>query len=107
MRNTWTISIKKTALALIVASSLSGLTTQTAHAATIDIATIKCSDLAKYDTEYIGFLLIWLDGYLGGRADDTTFDSDRMLKTADSAKKLCAENLEKGLVTIFKEAEGH
>jgi len=98
-------SLKSSTLALTLTVLAAGVTVGDAKANTVDISAIKCSDLANYNTEYIGFLLVWIDGYLGGRAEDTTFDAERMGNNAEKAKKLCAANLDKGLVTIFKEAE--
>ena len=97
--------IKSYAVALALFIFGADFTVQNAQANTVDISSIKCSDLATYKTEYISFLLIWIDGYLGGRAEDTNFDAERMGNNAEKAIKLCASNQDKGLVTIFKEAE--
>lgn len=76
-----------------------------AHAEAIDIATIKCSDIASMDTETIALILSWTDGFLGGRADDTSFDLDRFGANADAAVKACGEDPSRGLLSILKEAD--
>jgi hypothetical protein len=98
-------TLKPYAVAVVLFAFGAGVTIGKARANTVDISSIKCSDLATYKTEYISFLLIWIDGYLGGRAEDTNFDAERMGNNAEKAIKLCASNQDKGLVTIFKEAE--
>lgn len=76
-----------------------------ANAESIDIATIKCSDIASMDAESVALLLAWTDGFLGGRADDTSFDLNRFNANADDAVKACGEDPSKGLLSILKEAD--
>lgn len=76
-----------------------------ANAESIDIATIKCSDIASMDAESVALLLAWTDGFLGGRADDTSFDLNRFNANADDAVKACNQDPTKGLLSILKEAD--
>lgn len=76
-----------------------------AAAETLDIATLKCSDIADSKPEEIGVVLAWIDGYLGGRADDTRFDLDRFSDDADAAAKACEDDPNAALLTIIKDAE--
>jgi hypothetical protein len=60
----------------LVSSLLTG-PVPSAYAETLDIATLKCADIVDSKPEEIGLILSWIDGYLGGRADDTRFDIER------------------------------
>ena len=77
----------------------------TASAETLDIATLKCADIADSKPDEIAIVLAWIDGYLGGRADDTRFDLDRFSTNADAAAKACEADPNSALLTIIKDAE--
>ena len=81
------------------------LATASAHAETLDISTLRCADLADATAEEAGVILAWIDGFLGGRADDTRFDMDRFSANADEAAKACEEDPNAGLLTVIKAAE--
>lgn len=60
----------------ILAAALLALATLPAvpaSAESLDISTLKCSDLADMKAEEVGMLLAWIDGYLAARR--TTRDS--------------------------------
>ena len=71
----------------------------------IDVATLKCSDIGKMDQAAIGTFITWIDGYLGGKADDTKFDIGRFQKSADTVDKICKDPPDEGVLSAFKEAE--
>ena len=81
------------------------IATASAHAETLDISTLRCADLADATAEEAGVILAWIDGFLGGRADDTRFDMDRFSANADEAAKACEEDPNAGLLTVIKAAE--
>ena len=70
-----------------------------ACAEVIDISTIKCGDLAKMSQEEVSYLLIWLHGYYGGKAEDTTIDLTALETVSKDIGEKCAENPEFGLMT--------
>lgn len=76
-----------------------------AAAETLDVATLKCSDIADSKPEDIGVILAWIDGYLGGRADDTRFDLERFSANADAAAKACEDDPNAALLSIIKDAD--
>ncbi|MCA3556563.1 HdeA/HdeB family chaperone [Aestuariivirga sp.] len=76
-----------------------------AAAETLDIATLKCSDVATMKPEEVALVLAWIDGYLGGQADDTRLDLDRFNANADAAAEACAAEPATGLLTVLKQAE--
>lgn len=86
--------------------AMAGWSAVPASAETIDISTLKCSDIADMKPEEAGMILAWIDGYLGGQADDTRLDIERFNGNADSAAKACAEEPDTGLLTVLKAADG-
>lgn len=95
--------MKKTIAATLLA--LAALPAMPASAESLDIATLKCRDIADMKTEEVGMLLAWIDGYLGGQADDTRLDLDRFNANADAAAKTCEAEPDTGLLTALKDAE--
>jgi acid stress chaperone HdeB len=57
-----------TTLGLLLASSA------VSHAEVIDLSTIKCADITKMSETEGSYIMIWLHGYYGGKAGDTTMD---------------------------------
>ena len=76
-----------------------------ASAETLDISTLKCADIVEMSPEEGAILLAWIDGYLGGRADDTRLDMDRFNSNAESAGEACEADPNAGLLTVLKAAE--
>ncbi|MFO1032573.1 MAG: HdeA/HdeB family chaperone [Hyphomicrobiales bacterium] len=93
----------KTALA---AASLLALASLPVRAETIDISTIKCSDLAKMNQDEASYLLIWLHGYYGGQANDTTIDLDSFAENGKAIGEECAKSPELGLMTVINQLDG-
>jgi len=94
-------------LAMILGLSLGCVLPLTAKANVLDISAVKCADLQKYNPNQLLYILVWADGFIGGKADDTTFDLDRFERNSNKAKELCdAANQDTGLLTIIKQAEG-
>jgi len=89
----------------LATASLIALLPLPAAAQTLDIATLKCSDVASMEAEEVGLILAWIDGYLGGRADDTRFDISRFEENGDEAAKACEKDPDAGLLTVVKAAE--
>lgn len=71
----------------------------------IDIGTLKCADVEKMDQAAIGTFITWIDGFLGGKADDTKFDIGRFQKSADEVDKICKDHPDEGILSAFKEAD--
>jgi hypothetical protein len=77
----------------------------TAIAQTADISTITCADLDTMDADGITTLMFWIDGYMGGQADDPTFDLDRLGANIDGAIALCAEGPDRTVLEVLQTAE--
>ena len=91
----------KTISAIAMAVLLMG--SATAKAEVIDVSTIKCSDLAAMSTEDASYLLIWLHGYYGGKAEDTTIDLKSFETVATDMGAKCAESPELGIMTAVQQ----
>ena len=66
--------------------------TSAVRAETIDIATVKCSDLATMSDSDGTFLFTWLLGYEAGQANSTTMDLSKMESVGKEIGDYCAKN---------------
>jgi hypothetical protein len=89
----------------LIASALA-LTAATANAEPADISTVTCADLATMDAETIAIVFFWIDGYVGGQAEDATFDIDRILANMDGSKAICDAEPETTVMEAVVQAEG-
>jgi acid stress chaperone HdeB len=90
---------------LVVAAGLLAAASNIVHAEVIDLSTIKCSDIAKMSEEEGSYLMIWLHGYYGGKAGDTTMDTDSFESSGKAIGDACAESPELGLMTVINQIE--
>ena len=88
---------KKLAAVAVLAILAAG----SARAEVIDISTIKCKDLGTMSKEEVSYVLIWLHGYFGGKAGDTTIDLTAFEENGKKIGEKCAENGELGLMTAI------
>jgi acid stress chaperone HdeB len=93
--------LKKT----LIAASLMAIASFPVRAETIDISTVKCSDLAKMNEEEASYLLIWLHGYYGGQANDTTIDLDNFESAGKAIGESCAASPDLGLMTVINQLD--
>jgi acid stress chaperone HdeB len=92
---------------LVVVVALAGVISGTVQAEVIDLSTIKCADIAKMSEEEGSYLMIWLHGYYGGKAGDTTLDTDSFEAAGKAIGDSCAENPELGLMTVINQIEAN
>ena len=88
---------------LALAAGLMAFAALPARAEVIDISTIKCSDLATMSDEEGSYLLIWLHGYYGGKAGDTTIDLDSFEAAGKAIGEACGASPELGLMTVVNQ----
>ena len=81
-----------------------GLSLGAAQAATVDLATVKCSDLLAMDESETTFMFTWLLGYVGGQASTTTIDPDAMEAAGKDLGTYCAANPDVGVLSAAQEA---
>ena len=79
------------------------LSTLPAHAEVIDVSTVKCSELATMKPDEASYLFIWLHGYFGGQAGDTTIDLGAMEAVGTAIGEKCGANPELGLMTAIQQ----
>jgi acid stress chaperone HdeB len=70
-----------------------------ASAETIDLATVKCSELGTMDEQGATFMFTWLLGYASGQAGTTTMDLTAMENTGTEIGEYCAKNPDVGLLS--------
>ena len=70
-----------------------------AHAETIDLATVKCSELATMDEQGATFMFTWLLGYASGQAGTTTMDLSAMESLGTQIGEYCGKNPDVGLLS--------
>ena len=68
------------------------LSSVSARADSIDMSTITCGDMLNSNADDAGNLLIWLDGWLAGQADDTMLDAQTLSDQVDGIVSVCQEN---------------
>ncbi len=74
-----------------------------AFAQSFDVATATCGDVASMDADTIGTMLLWIDGFTGGVAGDTTLDLDRLQQNVTDAMTLCAADPAKPVLEAMAE----
>ena len=82
---------------LILANSVS------ARAEVIDVSTIKCSEALAMSKDEMSYVLIWLHGYYGGKAGDTTIDLTALGDTGTAIGEKCGQNPNLGLMTAIEQ----
>jgi len=85
---------------LIYAALLAALLAPAAaHAETVDLATVKCSDLGSMSDSDGTFLFTWLLGYQSGVAGTTTLDLGAMEDVGKNIGEYCAANPDVGVLS--------
>ena len=74
-----------------------------AQAETIDLATVKCSELATMNQSDASFMFTWLLGYAGGQAGTSTLDLSAMESLGTEIGTYCAANPDVGLLSAATE----
>ena len=74
-----------------------------AQAETVDLATVKCSELADMKADDASFMFAWMLGYTGGQTGTTTIDLSSMDAVGQSIGEYCAANPEVGLLSAATE----
>ena len=69
-----------------------------AWAETIDLATVKCSELATMNEKDARFMFTWLLGYTSGQAGTTTMDLSDMESLGTEIGEYCGTNPDVGIL---------
>lgn len=77
-----------------------------AHAGSIDLGKMKCSELvsmAASDEESVTYMIFWMDGYLSGVSGDTTFDDDTITTFTENIIEKCAASPKANVLKTAKD----
>lgn len=96
--------MKKTSM--LVAAALGFGFALPAFAEPIDLGTATCGEIAALDGDTIGTLLMWMDGYTGGVAGDSTFDAERLKVNITDASAACDADPSRPLLEVMQEVVG-
>lgn len=80
--------------------------TPPASAETIDLGTVKCSELATMNESDATFMFTWLLGYAGGQSGSTLMDLGAMGSMGTQIGEYCAANPDVGLLSASMEILG-
>jgi HdeA/HdeB family len=83
---------------LAAAAFAAFLAPQSAHAESMDLSQLKCSDLASFDDETGQFIFTWLLGYVGGNNNMTAVDPDAFGDAGTAMGEHCAANPDESLI---------
>ena len=72
----------------------------------VDVATITCKDIQSSKQDEASLIMMWIHGYFGGKADDTTINFDAFTKGAEELGKYCTDHPDIGLLTAAKTVFG-
>ncbi|NJR13184.1 MAG: hypothetical protein HC779_01265 [Phyllobacteriaceae bacterium] len=93
----------KTALAAALFSTALLLAAPSALADSVDMSTITCEQLMAGTGEDAGNLLIWVDGWLAGQADETMLDSETLEAQVEGILTVCQESPEMSMINAAKQ----
>lgn len=85
--------------AVVVASATLPLAAQT-----VDVSTITCADTVDMPPEALQTLIIFIDGFTGGAAEDPNLNFDRLAADLDFVAAKCGENPEASIMELMAEA---
>ena len=77
-----------------------------ARAEVMDVSTITCAEVQKMSPEEASYVMMWLHGYYGGSAGDTTIDMAALETSATMIGETCSANPDLGLMTAIKQLIG-
>ncbi len=68
----------------------------------VDMSKLSCEDFLKGDESKIGMMLMWIDGYMSGKSDNTMMDNAWMQKLGTHMGKYCASNPKKTIMDAIE-----
>ena len=72
-----------------------------AQAAQQDVAKISCKDFLN-DKDHISLMVMWIDGYMSGKSDNTTISDEWMEKLGTHLGTYCAKNPSKTIMDAIQ-----
>jgi acid stress chaperone HdeB len=88
---------------ILVAALLSAFSLSPVLAESVDMSTITCEQLMSGSGEDAGNLLIWVDGWLAGQADETMLDSETLGAQVEGIAAICQDNPAMSIINAAKQ----
>ena len=82
--------MKKLILAAMAAAMLFTAPTMASAEEPVDMSKLSCKEFLSADQSKIGMMLMWIDGYMSGKSDNTMMDNAWMEKLGTHMGKYCA-----------------
>lgn len=96
----------KSFLAAALAAGTIAFAPAQARAEPVDMSTITCGQLAGMKQEEVGFILIWVMGYMAGLEEELSMDPDILGNTVAGTVAYCAEHTEMSVLNAATEVAG-
>jgi acid stress chaperone HdeB len=100
------IELGETMKRLFIVAAAVLATTSFASAEAVDMSTITCGEVMAGTGDDAGNLLIWLDGWLAGQADNTMLDEAELGAQIEGILGICQENPNMSLMNAGKQYVG-
>ncbi len=71
--------------------------------ASVDMGAYTCQDLAKENSEDIGLVLMWVDGYISCESGELTMNETWIMEMATYISEACVAEPSRRLIDIVKE----
>lgn len=68
----------------------------------VDMSKLSCKEFLSADQSKIGMMLMWIDGYMSGKSDNTMMDNAWMEKLGTHMGKYCASNPQKTIMDAIE-----
>lgn len=94
--------MKKLILAAIAAAMLFTAPTMASAEEPVDMSKLSCKEFLSADQSKIGMMLMWIDGYMSGKSDNTMMDNAWMEKLGTHMGKYCASNPQKTIMDAIE-----
>ena len=91
-------------LVLAAAAATLAIASAPSKAAPVDMSTITCQQLMSMKQDEVSFVLIWVQGYMAGAAEETSMDPDALGKAVTDTVTYCQANAEMSVMNATKES---
>ncbi|MBQ7609286.1 MAG: hypothetical protein IJU76_15165 [Desulfovibrionaceae bacterium] len=68
----------------------------------VDMAKITCKEFAESGKDSISMMMIWIDGYMSGKSDNTVMNEEWMDTLGTHMGRFCAQNPKKTIMAAIE-----
>ena len=94
--------MKKMILAAMAAAMFFTAPSMASAEEAVDMSKLSCKEFLSADQSKIGMMLMWIDGYMSGKSDNTMMDNAWMEKLGTHMGKYCASNPQKTIMDAIE-----